>query len=348
MKKFSPIATEHLSCPDPAIWEDDFVIIDAHCHLTAELPAADLAKVMDQGGVDKAVLLAEGLESVPPDRPTPVPGSRSPRQPGSWPLPGLSIRTLMSPLNPLGRFRYASFIEDGVLRDGKRYYRVIPTPDNEPVAAASDHYPNRFIPFVYVNPNDPAHTDVVDHYLARGFRGVKVNAWFHNVDLGSALSKVARRCGDAGRPVLIHLGGTRRTSLSVFELIDRYPTTDFIMAHAGIPCYSWLWRAARIHPNLYFDLSGPFMTAELVNLIAARVPPGRLLFASGCPQGLRTAGGGHDYAGIRPWVDSLEVSAEARRAILGGTLQRLVGLAREGPSAASGSRGGQYSSRFGR
>jgi predicted TIM-barrel fold metal-dependent hydrolase len=324
------------------------MIIDAHCHLTAELPAADLVKTMDAGGVDRAVLLAPGLQPVAPAGPAQTISLLSAEGPARLSLPDLSIRNLLSPFSPLGRFRYAGLIEGGLLRTTRGFLRVISTPDNEPVAEAARRHPGRFIPFAFVNPNDPTHTTILEHYLARGFRGAKVNAWFHAVDLRATMGRIARRCGEAGLPVLLHLGGTRQTGWAIFDLIDRYPNTNFIIAHAGLPCYAWLWRACRIHPNLYFDLSGPYMTPALVGCIAGKVPPGRLLFASGGPHGLRTADGEHSYAVGKRWIFALDVSDEARSAILGGTLLRLTGLSTETPIAASGSRGGRYSSQSGR
>ncbi len=326
------------------------MIVDAHCHLTAELPAASLAKVMDRGGVDMAVILAEAVGPVPLSRRGGVvPGTISAFGPDPGPFYGLTLQPLLSRASLLARLGYDRRTRGGLARAGPFLFPIIPNPDNGPLAAALEAYPRRFIAFATVNPNDPGYVDEIDRRLGQGFRGVKVNAWYHRVDLRRSLAAAARRCSEAGYPLLVHLGGRRRDGLAILELADHYPATAFIIAHAGLPFYRTLWRAAAYHPNLYFDLAGPYMSAELAEAIALKVPPGRLLFASGGPIGLRAAGGGYSYAAAKRWVErwsASRVNAEAARAVLGGNLLRLVRLAspKARTTAAAGSPGGRYSS----
>jgi len=330
------------------------VIVDAHCHLTAELPAASLVKVMDQGGVDKAVLLAKTLDPIALASPAAmVPSTVSAFGPDPGPFNGVRPRILLSHLGFPGRLSYNGLVRDGLLRAGPFRFRIVERPDNEPVAAALASHPNLFIGLASVNPNDPGHLDEIDRCFGRGFRGVKGHAWFHRVDLKRQLLQTAKRCANAGFPLLIHLGGSRRTGLSILELADRFPSASFIVAHAGLPYYRVLWHAARTHPNLYFDLAGPYMSAELAGLLASHVPPGRLLFASGGPEGLRAAGGGYSYATAKRWVESWlapQMNEEARQAVLGNNLLRLVRLAKPTArrSAAAGNPGGLCSSYPGR
>jgi len=316
------------------------VIVDAHCHLSADLGPAGLLRVLDRSGVDRAVILPEAAE--PPVSRLGQPPRGGPGCPEGA-LPRVSVKLLLSTLGPLARFQYASVVQGGMVRCGDGWRRIQSRPDNGPVAEVVAGDPDRFIGLAFVNPRDPGHLDVLDRCFAQGFRGIKVHAWLHDVDLRRDLHKAAERCGDAGFPVMVHLGGTYRTGLSILDLADRLPTTAFIVTHAGLPYYSALWQATRTHPNLYFDLSGPFMSAELVRLTARHVPPGRLLFASGGPSYLRRADGELDYSEVMGWVDSLGLGREPRRAVFGDNLLRLVGLgrARGRPAAASESRGGR-------
>ncbi len=330
------------------------MIADAHCHLTVELPAADLVEVMDRGGVDRAVLLATTHDTIRlAGSAATVPGAVPTFAPDPRPFKGVRPQTLLSPLGFAGRISYGGLVRDGTLRAGRILCRIVQRPDNEPVAAALAGHPDRFIALASVNPNDPGHLDEIRRCFDRGFRGVKIHAWFHRVDLRRQLVQTARQCAEAGFPLLIHLGGSRRTGLSILELADRVPSASFIVAHAGMPYYRVLWQAARTHPNLYFDLAGPYMSAELAGLLVTHVPPGRLLFASGGPEGLRAAGGGHSYATARRWVESrlvTRMNEEARQAVMGENLLRLVRLAKPTArrSAAAESPGGLYSSRPGR
>jgi predicted TIM-barrel fold metal-dependent hydrolase len=305
--------------------EDNPVIVDAHCHLGADLGPLGLLRVLNRSGVDQAVILPEAAE--PPVNRLGRQSARTGAGGFDGALPRVSVKFLLSTLAPLARFQYASVVQGGMVRCGDGWWRRIQSrPDNGPVAEILAGDPDRFIGLAFVNPRDPGHLDVLDRCFAQGFRGIKVHAWLHDVDLRHDLRKAAERCGDAGFPVMVHLGGTYRTGLSILDLADRLPTTAFIVAHAGLPYYSALWQATRTYPNLYFDLSGPFMSAELVRLTARHVPPGRLIFASGGPSYLRRADGECDYSEVMGWVDSLGLSREPRRAIFGETLLRLVGL----------------------
>ncbi|MEW6031753.1 MAG: amidohydrolase family protein [Bacillota bacterium] len=284
------------------------MIIDAHCYLSRELPPAELLRVMDEGGVNRTVLFAEAFEPPPAEVPT---------------------RLLLSALGPICRARYNRLVEkrDPCPEAGPSdWCGTADRPDNEGVAEAVAAHPDRFIGFVFVNPADPQHPDIMELYLESGFKGVKVHPWLHGFNVERELFLAAKRCGELGVPVLLHLGGSRPTGLSVIDLADRLPATSFILAHAGLPYYSALWRAARLRPNIYFDLSGPYMSAELLRVVASNVPPGRLLFASGGPHGLRLPEGGHSYSAVRSWIEALPLPGAALEAILGGNLRRILSL----------------------
>jgi len=306
------------------------MVVDAHCHLAPELPAAELVRVMDGAGVTQTVLVARTVD------PLPSPGP-----------------AFLSPVGPAGRLRYVNLVQDGLVRAGGRVLPVVGRPDNEAVASAVAAYPDRFIALASVNPRLPGCLAEIDRCFNRGFRGVKVHAWHHDVDLARDLPPVAGRCAEAGLPILLHLGGSRRTGLALLELLDRFPTVNFIAAHAGLPYHRALWTAARSYANLYFDLAGPHISPELARLMARSVPPGRVLFASGGPDGLRDAGGGHSYSRPRRCAEEYlgpSPGRQARDAVLGGNLLRLVRLARPTDhwSAAAGNPGGRYSSSPGR
>lgn len=325
------------------------MVVDAHCHLGAGLPAAKLVGVMDQGGIDKCVLLAPAAERITPDQTDPAPRrAGGPNSRPKWVAP-----VCEPPLGLVARFRYQNQARDGLVRIGRAVFRAVAHPDNDSVAAAMAAHPGRFIGFASVNPTDPGHLVETDRCFRAGFRGVKVQAWLHRVDVRRQLPPLAKRCAEAGYPLLVHLGGNRRTGLGIMEVVDRFPSVSFIIAHGGIPYHQILWQAARTRANLFFDLAEPFLSARLVGQLASAVPPGRLLFGSGGPAGLRTAEGGHSYAAAKRRMEDClapRICPEAREGVFGATLLRLVGLAqpRECRSAAAGNRGGRYSSCRGR
>lgn len=310
------------------------MLVDAHCHLTPDFGPSALIRAMDEANVERAVLVAHTLDSV---------------SPGGLP-PALIGRLLTPYLNPIGRYQYSRKVRNGHLLTADRRLDILPTPDNDAVREAVRACPDRFIGFALVNPADPGHLKVVERHFSTGFRGVKVHAWHHRANLLRSIDPLARACGEAGYPLLIHLGGNFKGGASVLRLADRFPATNFILAEAGVPYYQAVWRATREHANLYFDLSGPDMPGELLRLLTLHVPPGRLLFASGGPGGLGGRGGGYSYEGVKRRLEALGLGGEAERAVKGGTLMRLIGLAR--PTArlayASETHGGLCSSSRGR
>jgi predicted TIM-barrel fold metal-dependent hydrolase len=212
----------------------------------------------------------------------------------------------------------------GRLRFGTRWYQVLSRPDNAPVAAAVSAHPQRFVGFAYVNPTEPDHLGTALSLLAEGFKGVQVNAWLEGFDVARDLYPLARLCGERGYPVHIQLGGTHRTGWSLVELADRLPATNFIIAHAGLPYGPSLWQAARTRPNLYFDLAPPFVDERLLEVVARRVPPGRLIFASGGAAGLRTPEGDYSYRVLMARMRNLPLGGRARKAVMGENLRRLL------------------------
>lgn len=113
----------------------------------------------------------------------------------------------------------------------------------------------------------------VDRLHAMGFHGIKVIRPTVDYDDDCAMP-VYERCALLNMPVLFHLGivaasreGDPLRDVSIDRMrpahLDRiarkFPSLSLIGAHLGNPWYDEAGELARMHPNVYFDLTGSTM-----------------------------------------------------------------------------------------
>jgi len=268
------------------------MIIDSHAHLEEEVPADKVIRLMDRDGVDKIVLFAPAMESIPstPDR-----------------LLSVFRFLLTSPLNPLGRKLYNGFVKQGDLRVSGESYRIFRDPDNASVAAKVREHPDRFFFYAFINPRgtrDPV--DVLEECRSTSdVKGVKLHSWFHEFDVREDLLPLAERCRELSLPLLIHLGGASGTG-NIEGLLEACPGLKVILAHVGIPYFQRIWHLLDRYPDLHMDLSGPYLNQRLVDKAVHAVGSRRLLFGTDAPYGIRT-GEGYSFEPMLNWIRQLRI-----------------------------------------
>ena len=139
---------------------------------------------------------------------------------------------------------------------------------NDQVLAAYKKYPDRVIPFAYVDLGiDPP--TLVDELSMQGFRGLKFTRtrWNYNDD---RLMGYYERAAAYGLVLLFHTGTVVRLEEDRYYDVDssrlrpiyldriarRFPDLKIIGAHLGNPWYEEAAMTLFWNPNLYFDLSG--------------------------------------------------------------------------------------------
>ena len=290
------------------------MIIDAHCHLDpAENPPEKMIQVMDAGGVDKIVFFSSVCENLPS-----IPEG----------LLWLGRILLQSPLAGAARklFEDATASQPGKLKTGGKFFDIHHSPDNKPVAEAVKKFPDRIIGFVCLNPkNNPKVLDQLDQGINEyGMKGVKVHAWFHDYDPSKLLKDVARRCLEHGLPILIHMG-SRPDSSNIQDLLDEFPDLKLILAHLGIPWFKESWERVKKYPNVYMDMSGPYLSGGLVRKAVNAVGADKIIYGTDAPYGLRNKAGGWTYTQSKAWVENLPISQADKDKIFSGNLLRLLG-----------------------
>jgi len=287
------------------------VIIDSHAHFEPrmlELPRV-IAK-MDEVGVDKIALIPTMNDVLPetPDRLLAVLRALMRRRAGRLVAEGVH-RALLTP--------------EGNLKLDGEVFQIYSRPDNAPVAEVLRAHPDRFLGWIFLNPrNNPGVLDELERWReVPGMVGVKLHPHWHDyrTDL---LDPLLRRCEELGLPILIHLGFRARGDFRA--IASRFPKLTVISAHAGFPFYDDLWAHASDCPNLYVDLSSPYIDEALVRAAVAAMGPERCLYGTDAPYGFHADDGSYDYAEIRGWIERLPCSSTERERIFGGNFERLV------------------------
>ena len=138
------------------------------------------------------------------------------------------------------------------------------------VKKAIQDYPDVFIGYGQVKPDDPNAVREIEEFYRAGFVGIKFHSPEKNWD-DEKYFQLYRTCESLGLVMLFHTGITGRFGVTdkpvqsssarmrpiYLDLIARaFPRTIVQGAHFGNPWFDEAAEACRWNPNLYFDISG--------------------------------------------------------------------------------------------
>ena len=139
---------------------------------------------------------------------------------------------------------------------------------NEKVREAFEAHLDRIIGFGFIQLGaDPP--ELVDEFQRQGFRGIKLHNPYSGYD-DKAHYPIYERAERHGPPVLFHTGISMRTPadkrrdvnsdrmrpIRVDAVARAFPDLNLILAHLGVPWHEEASTLARLHPNVYVDLTG--------------------------------------------------------------------------------------------
>lgn len=235
------------------------------------------------------------------------------------------MRGLMcSPLHGLARrIQDRYYTRDGHLKLDGKVYEIYDRPDNATVARALTEHPDKFYGWIFLNPrayDDPV-AELEKWRSTPGYVGVKLHPHWHRYPLRDALP-IARRCEELEMPMLVHLGYGESGAWQV--LTDTCPRLRLLFAHAAIPFYGRMWEAIRDNPNLFVDVSSPYLSERLVRRAVKVVGPHRVLYGTDAPYGFHESDHSYDYGRIKGWVHRLPCRAAEIDRVLGGNVLELL------------------------
>ena len=215
-------------------------------------------------------------------------------------------------------------------------------PENAAVLDEAKRHPDFVIPFAFIVPGQTT-GDEVRRLHGQGFRGLKTQnpAVAYDDRLAYPVYEVAQ---ELKLPILFHTGMGARFPLDAKYDVDNerhrpvrldkvaraFPELHMIGAHFGLP---WVWEAAfaaAYNPNLYFDLAGVDRTGKvwptLLNfkelLWLGDAHHAKLMFGTeGAPENIDWVK--REYEEL---LETLNVQPATRRLVMGGNLQRMLGL----------------------
>jgi hypothetical protein len=202
-----------------------------------------------------------------------------------------------------------------------------PAPDllraqNDQVLEALRAGRGRLLGFVYLNPN---HLEFSLGELKRCVRDgpmVGVKLWVARRARERELDSIVSQASALKAVIFQHswfkVGGNltgESTPLDVAELAKRHPETKIICGHTGGEWESGI-RAVRGLPNVMLDTAGSDPTSGFVEMAIREVGPERILYGSDI--------GGRSFASQIAKVTGANLTAEARRLILGENLKRML------------------------
>lgn len=288
------------------------MIIDCHYHLQEKLLTVDeLLERMDISGVDRIALMANQIDPFP--------------EPPRALVAFLQFMLTRPSLRGIGKLFISNFTQDGIKILGKNM-PLTRDPDNDAIFKLVDRRPDRFLGWVFVNPNggaDPvsAFEQYKDH---KGCVGVKAHPfWNHHTLLD--LVPVAKRLAETNRPLLIHAGYGPEGDYEA--LLKEVPDLKLILAHAGFPLYADTWKAIQGRTNVFVDLSQTSYVGEkTLKAVVDRLGADQCLFGTDGPFGFHDKAGKFDYGLIKRRIEQLIPNPSDREKVLGGNFSRLAGL----------------------
>jgi predicted TIM-barrel fold metal-dependent hydrolase len=159
---------------------------------------------------------------------------------------------------------------------------------NDRTLAFAARSEGRLIPFVRLDLNETP-IEEANRCLDAGARGIKLHPRAQRFGAtDERLGPVFELAAERRVPILIHGGrGLPPIAAGLRSLVDRYPETQLIIAHAGIADMAHLAEAMRGRRGVVFDTS-TWSPIDLLDFFR-QVPPEQVVYASDYPYGQYTS-----------------------------------------------------------
>ncbi|MDD6806942.1 MAG: TatD family hydrolase [Oscillospiraceae bacterium] len=182
-------------------------------------------------------------------------------------------------------------------------------------------YPDRFIGFASLHPDDPNLEYEFNWALENGLKGIKLHPDFQKFKINSESAKRIYKLCEGKCPVLIHLGDIR-TDYSKAEfllpILDEFPNLDIMGSHLGGYTEWESGTAALAGTRVYMDCASslPFLDLEKAKELVMKYDKTQLLFGTDYPM--------WDASNEIENVKKLELSEERYELLMHGNFECLM------------------------
>lgn len=240
---------------------------------------------------------------------------------GHWGTPDDRMGYLLEYADRLGIDRLCLSL--GTSRDQRPDMDIVRR-DNDMVRAAVELYPDRYLGFCYLNPCYLRESlDEIERTIADGtFVGIKL--WIALQCSEPNLDAICERAAELDVPILQHtwikITGNQpweSTPWDVAEIARRHPEVTFILGHSG-GNWEMGYRIVQDLPNVLAEVSGGDPELGQTETGVALLGAERIVYGSDAP--------GRSFASQIAKVRGADISDADRELILGGNMQRVLGL----------------------
>jgi predicted TIM-barrel fold metal-dependent hydrolase len=267
---------------------------------------------MNECGVEKTALMGVLNEPIP--------------KPSEFLLNILRFSLTHSSFRFLAKALAANFTPEGNIKIPAGIFQLYPNPKNEPVFHAVADHPDRFLGWVFVNPQGGKdQIQELNKWKDKpGFIGVKAHPFWHRYN-PIDLYPVAFQLSKIGKPLLIHAGFDAHGDYD--KLLKKVPSLKLILAHAGFPLFSETWNKIKNCENVYVDLSqttylNDRTTKQAIEYLGAE----KCLFGTDGPYGVHGDDGLFDYSFIKKRIQKLFTDKGIQKRLLGENFAELIGI----------------------
>ena len=270
------------------------MIIDGHRHITGSYEP--ILSGMEVYGIDKTVLVGIGVRDLKPVTIR-----------DSWVFRSDLI------FRSLGMFKARRLVASTEFRDN-----LLARPRNDEVLTAIKERPDKFFGFAFLNPEAPDVLEELLNCLQHGMRGIKLALLQYPTDLrGKKMIALCEVAQSYRLPVFIHLGLTEAASQPKW-LVESFPEVPFIIAHAGVQCFTETMALARRRQNVFVDTSSYIATRAKIKRLYAALGAEKLIFGSDIPVMCRNESEALAKINVLPIPDSEKAK------ILGGNIVQIL------------------------
>ncbi|MBN1269684.1 MAG: amidohydrolase family protein [Kiritimatiellae bacterium] len=270
------------------------MILDGHHHIEKDWQAI-LAR-MDALGIDKTVLVGVGVRDL-----------------GVVTIKDSIVFRSKFLFKHLGSWKARRLVNSRALREA-----LLGEPNNDRVLEAIKAEPDRFMGFVFVNPESPRALEEITRCLDAGMCGIKLALVQYPTDLAgprmAAICEIAR----ARRvPIFFHQGVTT-ASADPRKMFNDFRDVTFIVAHTGVQYFDEMIPLAKAFDNVFVDTSSFISTRAKIAHLCKALGPHKLVFGTDVPVMC-----GDPVEALRK-ITTLPASDADKEAILGGNLRGIL------------------------